>query len=174
LQRQKEILCRIRSFSNQNIGIKSNTEVEERCYDKYFILRTTSPAVPPRTITPFDDNPLVGRFLDTIRINVPGIQIKEKVDFTRSLVVKTPSIQIIKTDETGKTQLLEIKDVRNIVSRDVSAVQAIRVGDSTLPASVKAAVNVSSVAFQGANISNNVRSSNFVPNTNIRATGRKI
>ena len=174
LQRQKEILCRIRSFSNQNIGIKSNTEVEERCYDKYFILRTTSPAVPPRTITPFDDNPLVGRFLDTIRINVPGIQIKEKVDFTRSLVVKTPSIQIIKTDETGKTQLLEIKDVRNIVSRDVSAVQAIRVGDSTLPASVKAAVNVSSVAFQGANISNNVRSSNFVPNINIRATGRKI
>jgi hypothetical protein len=174
LQRQKEILCRIRSFSNQNIGIKSNTEVEERCYDKYFILRTTAPVVPPRTITPFDDNPLVGRFLDTIRINVPGIQIKEKVDFTRSLVVKTPSIQIIKTDETGKTQLLEVKDVRNIVSRDVSAVQAIRVGDSTLPASVKAAVNVSSVAFQGANISNNVRSSNFVPNINIRATGRKI
>lgn len=174
LQRQKEILCRMRSFSNQNIGIKSNTEVQERCYDKYFILRTIAPSLPPRTISPFDGNPLVERFFDAIRTNIPGIQIKEKVDFTRSLIVKTPSIQIIKTDETGKTQRLEVKDVRNIVSRDISAVQAIKVGDSNIPASVKAAVNVSSVAFQGANISNNVRSSNFVPNINIRATGRKI
>lgn len=174
LPRQKEILCRIRSFSNQNIGIKSNTEVEERCYDKYFTLRTTSPVLPPRITNPFDDNPLVNSFLDTIRINVPGIQIKEKVDFTKSLIVKTPSIQIIKTDETGKTQSLEVKDIRNVVSRDISAVQAIKVGDSNIPASVKAAVNVYSVAFQGANISNNVRSSNFVPNINIRVTGRKI
>ena len=170
---QKEILCRMRSFSNQNIGIKSNTEVDERCYDKHFILRTVAPVAAPTIRSPFEGNPLVERFFDTIRINIPGIQIIEKFDLTRGPVIKTPSIQIIKTDQIGKKQFIEVKDVRNIISRDVSAVQAIKVGDAALPASVKAAANVSSIAFQGANISNNVRSSNFVPNINVKAAGRK-
>lgn len=173
LSRQREILCRMRSFSNQNIGIKSNIEVDERCYDKHFILRTVAPVVPPTIRSPFEGNPLVERFFDTIRTNIPGIQTTEKFDFARGLAIKTPSIQVVKTDQTGKKQFIEVKDVRNIISRDVSAVQAIKVGDAALPASVKAAANVSSIAFQGANISNNVRSSNFVPNINVKAAGRK-
>ena len=173
LEQSKEILCRMRSFSNPNIGIKSNTEVEERCYDKYFILRAAT-RTPPRGIDLFDGNPLVASFFEAIKTNIPGIQVKEKVDFTKGPSMRTPSIQITTIDQTGKKQFLEAKDVRDTISRDISQVQAIRVGDSTLPASVKAAVNVSSLAFQGENISNNVRSSNFVPNTNIRAIGRKI
>jgi hypothetical protein len=174
LEESKEILCRMRSFSNPNIGIRSNTEVEERCYDKYFILRTATPSLPPIGIDPFAGNPLVESFFEAIKTKIPGIQIKEKIDFAKGLSIRTPSIQIIKTDQTGKKQLLEVKDIRNTIITDTSEVQTIRVGDSTLPASVRAAVNVSSLAFQGANISNNVRSSNFVPNINIRATGRKI
>jgi hypothetical protein len=173
VQREKEILCRIRSFGNANIGIKTNAEVENRSYDKYFIIRTTTLRA-QRPVNPFDDNPLVNRFIDTIKINIPGIQIKESSDITRRLVTSAPSIQIIKTDTTGRRQVVEVKDIRDAVARDISVVQNTKVGDTRTPASVTAAVNVISLAFQGANISNNVRSSNFVPNTNIKTAGRRV
>lgn len=173
VQREKEILCRIRSFGNANIGIKTNAEVENRTYDKYFIIRTVRAPV-QRPVNPFEDNPLINRFIDTIKINLPGIQIKESTDIRRRLVLPPSSIQITKTDTTGRRQVVEVKDIRDVTARDISVVQDTKIGDTRTPASVTAAVNVISLAFQGANISNNVRSSNFVPNTNLRTVGRRV
>jgi hypothetical protein len=176
LEREKEILCRIRSFNSPLVGIKANQEVEDRTYDKYFILKTAPSVLNIVSIETsiLNSNILVNNFIDLVRNNLPGVQIKQNINTGRSLFVTTPSIQIIKTEQTGKKEIIEAKDIRNMITKDISVSQSIKVGTSTIPASVKSAVNVLSIAYQGANISNGVRSSNFVPNINVKKVGGKI
>jgi hypothetical protein len=170
---EKEILCRIISFDNPNLGIKRNTQVEERCYDKHFIIKTSRIPVTTRPTITIGDNPIIDRFIDTVRISLPGIQIRESLDIRRSLIPVVPSIEITRIDTTGLRNLIQINDIRDVVARDISTIQDSNVGQIATPAAVTAAVNIVSLAFQNANISSGVRSSNFVPNINLR-TGRRV
>jgi hypothetical protein len=77
------------------------------------------------------------------------------------------SIEIIRTDSTGIKQTTNIKDIKDIVAKDINKNVNIKVGKPITPATAFAATQALSLSVQESNISNKFRSSNHIPNTNI-------
>lgn len=161
---EKEILCRLIPFSNHDLKIPFQSELEKRCYDKYFIIKTTRAAQQPISFG-VNRNSIVNNIINSITDNLPGITIRDSFELPHSIVGLPSSIQIIRTDNLGRRQ---ITDFRDIVARDINRNADIRIGQTTTPAIAVAAVHAVSISSQESNINNNFRSSNHVPNRNIR------
>jgi hypothetical protein len=168
IQAEKELLCRIKSFENLNLKIRSSSDLEKRYYDKYFIIKTTTlPEAPPLTRDRIFSNPIVENLLDSLRQGFPGIRIKESININTALTMIPMSIEIIRTDSSGNRQITNIKDIKDIVAKDINKNIDVKVGKPITPASAFAATQALSLAVQESNISNNFRSSNHIPNRNI-------
>jgi len=168
IQAEKEILCRIKSFENLNLKIRSSSDLEKRYYDKYFIIKTTAlPEAPPLTRDRIFSNPIVENLLDSLRQGFPGIRIRESTNIATAPTMIPMSIEIIRTDSSGNRQITNIKDIKDIVAKDINKNIDVKVGKPPTPASAFAAAQALSLAVQESNISNNFRSSNHIPNRNI-------
>lgn len=166
---EREILCRIKSFENSNLNIRSSSHLEKRYYDKYFIIKTSTitPSLSTTITESIFTNPLIENLLDSLREGFPGIRIKESTNVMPVLTMIPMSIEIIRTDSSGARQITNIKDIKDIVAKDINKNIDVKVGKPKTPASAFAATQALSLAVQEVNVDNKFRSSNHIPNTNI-------
>ena len=164
---EREILCRLKSFQNLDIKIKPSNDLEKRYYDKYFLIKTTELTRQAPVVSAISANPIIQSFLDSIRNNLPGIRIRESANVQTALTMIPGSIEIIRTDSTGIKQVINIKDIKDIVAKDINKNINVKVGKPITPATAFAATHALSLSVQESNVSNKFKSSNHIPNTNI-------
>ena len=164
---ETEILCRLKSFQNLDIKINPSNDLEKRYYDKYFIIKTTELTRQVPVVSAISLNPIIQNFIDSITRNLSGIRIRETTNIQTALTMIPGSIEIIRTDSTGIKQTTNIKDIKDIVAKDINKNVNIKVGKPITPATAFAATQALSLSVQESNISNKFRSSNHIPNTNI-------
>jgi hypothetical protein len=169
ISKEKEILCRLKSFQNLDLKIRPSTEMEKRIYDKYFIIKTSILNQQPTIIRGvIFTNPLIDNLIDSLRQGFPGVRIRESINTMPTQLSMIPSsIEIIRTDSSGNRQVTNIKDIRDIVAKDVNKNIDTKVGKPITPATAFAAVHAASLSVQESNINNNFRSSNHVSNRSI-------
>lgn len=167
---ETEILCRLKSFVNSDLSIPGSTDLEKRYYDKYFIIKTTQVQQSATAGNLVINNPFIGNILNDITLGLPGIRIRESTDISSILGNIPSSIEIIRTDTSGNRSILEIKDVRDVVSRDINRNVSATLGRPIMPAIATSTAIAVSISSQQANLSNNFISSNQVPNRNISKT----
>jgi hypothetical protein len=165
----KEILCRLKSFSNFDLRIRPSSEMEKRFYDKYFIIKTSKLNQRPEiTRGIIFTNPLIDNLIDSLRQGFPGIRIRESSSPSLPSLSMVPSnLEIIRTDSFGNRQTTNIRDIRDIVAKDIDKNVNIKIGKPITPAIAFAAVHATSLSVQESNINNNFKSSNHIPNRNI-------
>lgn len=164
---EKEILCRLKSFQNLDLNIKSSTEIEKRSYDKYFIIKTSRRVQQPVISRDLFTNPFIDNFIQSLRDGLPGIRVTGTSNLTPSLLMIPPSIEITRVDISGNRESINIKDIRDIVTKDINRNTGIKFGKPVTPATAFAASHALSLGIQEVSINNNFRSSNHVPNRNV-------
>ncbi len=166
ITQETEILCRLKSFENKDLGISISSDLEKRFYDKYFVIRTTDIQQierPRFTLT----NPLIGNFIESISNTFPGLRINQFKDNLPALSAIPSNIQITIANSTGNREIINIKDVRDMVSKDISRNANITVGKPITPAIAFSAVHALSLGKQETNIDNKYKSSNHISNRHI-------
>lgn len=164
---EREILCRIKSFRNIKLNINGSSDLEKRFYDKYFIIKTTSNQQAISVTGFVINNPFIGNILEDIRRGLPGVRIRESNNISSLLNNIPSSIEIIRTDNSGNRNILEVKDIRDVLARDINKSANNKTGNLKTPAIASYAAQALSISSQQAHINNNFKSSNHVSGRNI-------
>jgi hypothetical protein len=169
IDQNKELLCRLKSFSNHQFGVTPNKQVEKNYYDKFFIIKFGNrlqtgrqiaiPSVLNRDVVASGAS-LLGPITDRLRETFQNIDFELSVVANIGISAVPVRLTGTQNDLIKSVQDIKIGNFMDLAKSDVTKKVNVRVGNITPPVSVDIHAKSVSLDAQNTYISNNFRRNN--------------
>lgn len=157
----KKVICRIQSYSNNSLNIAKNVDVENNCYDKYFIIQNTNASATNMVMKENINNPnaLANNLIDQIARQMPSFKtniVPNSMNVKKDAVT-AEKLEITKIDSNNKRETIIIsqKETKDTLSK------------VDLPESQKIAIQTAITQLQNSYIKNTNKTTMQIPSRNI-------